>query len=607
LKRLIIKAGFGIALTVLSLGCSPKTVIPPVPSKNGDYQATIDYARKYLNQQVKQHRIAGMAVAVVDSDKIIFSEGFGYEDRAAKKKVTPATPFMVGSVSKLFTSTAILQLVEQKKIALDSPIVSYIPEFAIKSRFSSRQITIRDLLMHESGLPSDLFKGFVLGQKHSAQSDTAYRTIPALLSDEYMARPPRTSFAYCNLGYTLLGNIIERVSGIRYKDYIQDSIFSKLGMNKSCGALDSSSAAMLSKGYLGKDQIDPPFIRDVPAGAIVSSTADLSRFMKALLAGGTLESRRILQDTTLATMWIQQNCDIPLDMNFKVGLTYWLNNPAQGTGRIAFHGGDITPFHAFFGLLPDSKLGVIVLVNSEQGAMVPPIAATALLEAFFKAKTGVQLPAPEVNKIVKPDEQFFKRVCGYYAGGNGLVQVSRSRNRLTTTFTGIPVTLIPREDNTLGIEFKLLGLFPLAAETFGKMQLVPATIQNRSLLAFQILGVTLDIMEKVTPEPVPAEWTARAGSYEVIDSIPGDFTSDKVKQMFSLNNTQLIKDKKSGFFCLDLKMFSSQLKIALKPVSSSEMITCGIGRGSGVTLRAFSKDGDDYLTAYGYTLRKIRK
>lgn len=606
-KQLFTPEIFLIGAVILSVGCSPKIMQSPVPQKAGTYQATIEYARKLIDQKMKSMGVTGMAVAVVDSDKVIFSEGFGYEDKAAKKKVTPSSTFMIGSVTKLFTATAIMQLCEQGKIVLDSPVTTYLPEFTIKSRFQSRPITIRDLMIHESGIPSDYFKGFVVGQKYTSETQTAYRSVPALLSQEYMARPPRTSFAYCNLGFSLLGNVIERVSGVTYKQYITDSIFARIGMKESSAVLDSLSATKLSKGYLANKQVDPPFIRDISAGAVVSNVSDLSLFLQMLLQGGKLGERKVLRDSTLFSMWTPQNTDIPLDLNFRIGLPYWLNSPVPGTGRFAFHGGDIPPYHAFLAVMPDTKLGVVVLINSGVSGMVCPILGTLLMEAFYKAKTGKDLPVPPKKKSVILDPSTSTQLDGYYASGNGLTKVSGEGKSLSINLSGLPVSLLAHDDSSFSMEFKLLGLFPIAAEMFSHMQFDRRIIGKHNLLAFSVYSVPLDVMEKIEPDSIPALWKKRTGNYTLVDSIPDVFTSNIVKQMFITENAMLKLDKKSGFLCIEQRILGTTLRIPIKPVSDNDAVVYGVGRGSGETISAFTKDGKDYIRISGYTMRKVEK
>ncbi len=354
----------GIVLLFL-ISCSSQ--INPAKEGNNKYENAIRFSQHYLKQIIKETGTIGVAVTVIDSNNVVYSEGFGYADLKADKVVTDSTTFMIGSTSKLFTATAVMQLVEQGRICLDSPITAYLPEFKVKSRFNGRQINIRDLLTHESGLPSDIPNGQMIGDIKGDGADTMYRTVAALCENEYVAYPPRTVFSYSNIGFSLLGTIIERVSKRSYSKYIQDSIFQKLGMKHSAVGFDDKRVkAAFSRGYIGEKEEKPLYIRDIPAGSIVSSVADFSLFVRMLFCGGTFNNTHILNENTLQQMWTPQNSDIPLDF-YPIGLCYWLLNQTYIPERIVSHEGTIPPFYTIFAALPDSRLGIVLTVNSETG------------------------------------------------------------------------------------------------------------------------------------------------------------------------------------------------------------------------------------------------
>ena len=179
--------------------------------------------------------------------------------------------------------------------------------------------------------------------------------------------------------------------------------------------------------------------------------------------------------------------------------------------------------------MPDTKLGVVVLVNSGVSGMVCPVLGTLLMEAFYKAKTGRDLPVPPKKKPVTLDQSTLTQLDGYYASGNGLTKVSAEGKSLSINLSGLPVRLIPHDDSSFSMEFKLFGLFPIAAEMFSHMQLDRRTIGKRNLLAFSVYGVPLDVMEKIEPDSIPASWIKRTGKYTLADSIPDVFTDNIVK------------------------------------------------------------------------------
>jgi CubicO group peptidase (beta-lactamase class C family) len=137
---------------------------------------------------------------------VVWSAGFGYADAATRKPAIPQTLYPVGSISKLFTATAVMQLAEQGAVDLDAPLSRYLPQFSIRSRFAgSPPITVRSVLTHHSGLPGDLTQGMWSGG--------SFTTVAERLWEEHTAYPPHLVFNYSNLGYTLLGHMIEAVTG----------------------------------------------------------------------------------------------------------------------------------------------------------------------------------------------------------------------------------------------------------------------------------------------------------------------------------------------------------------------------------------------------------
>jgi CubicO group peptidase (beta-lactamase class C family) len=593
-------------LLALLAGCT-KPPTPPMPEKPSHYQAAREYAHSLITYQMKKSHIVGCAVAVIDSDRVIYSEGFGFADKKAQRKVDDQTAFMVGSVSKLFTATAIMRLVDQGKVCLDSPITAYIPEFSVKARFTSRPIIVRDLLTHESGLPSDQLNGFCLGQAHVPGFDTAYRAVPLFFKDDYMARPPRTAFSYCNLGFSLLGVIIERAGGVDYTRYIQDTIMGTIGMHGSAVSFtDERVRATMSRGYIRGVPVDPPFIRDAPAGSIVSSAADMSLFVKMLLARGAVGEKHALSAAAQEQMWTPQNEGIPLDLDFRVGLTYWLTNPTTAPTRVASHGGDIPPFHALVSVLPDAQLGFVVLVNSEEGAVAPMQLALPLIETFYAAKTGREIPKATVSPAKIVDQKILDHLAGLYATPMGLSRATRVGNNLTFTFAGLPLTLTPNSDSTFSAAFKLLGI-PIAKELTKLITVDFHTIGAKTIAAVRLSGIVMGTGEQFIPGAISPEWMSRVGTYEVTNGFKATFTNPVMEKIYSLKTIKLGFEPKYKILYVQLTGFGATMKMPIMPISPTEAVFYGVSRNGGETVRVYAENGQDFLSMSGFITKKIGK
>lgn len=152
--------------------------------------------------------VEGLSIAIVDDQQIIWSQGFGYADKAKQINATPETVYRVGSISKLFTDTLVMQLAEQGKLDIDQPLKTYLPDFAIKTRFPDAEpITPRNIMTHHSGLPGDMGNGMW------TKNPQPFRHLTSLLKDKYVAYPPNNIWSYSNLGITLLGTMLEKLTG----------------------------------------------------------------------------------------------------------------------------------------------------------------------------------------------------------------------------------------------------------------------------------------------------------------------------------------------------------------------------------------------------------
>jgi CubicO group peptidase (beta-lactamase class C family) len=288
----------------------------------------------------------------------------------------------------LFTGTAAMQLDEKGLLDIDKPVLEYLPEFSIKANARDiSQITPRTLMIHHSGLPADWYENYWNDDPH------AFRQVIGYLRDCTLAFPPNTVFSYSNLATSLMGIIIERASHLSYQDYIEQNILAPLKMVDSAMIANKVSTALLSKAYARYREVEDPILRDAPAGAIFSTMQDMSRFLSMVLAGGSLDGTTILENAALLEMFTPQNTDIELDLGFQVGLNWMLGRPAlAAAGRVCWHDGGSPHYYSMLIALPDVKLGIIVLSNSDDGMINVGLIADEMLKQAIAVKTGNNTP-----------------------------------------------------------------------------------------------------------------------------------------------------------------------------------------------------------------------
>ncbi len=560
-----------------------------------NYDSVKESASPFIWNEMKKSDVTGLSIALVDNQRLVWAQGFGYANLRKEIAATPDTVYRIGSLTKVFTALAAMQLSEQGKLNIDAPLKSLLPEFSVRTRFETGvPISIRDLLTHHSGLPSDFQKGMW------SRNPEPFTTVTRLIKDEYTAYPPGFIFSYSNIGYDLLGHVIERASGQDYVQFIRNSQLKPLGMRYS-GFTPPAAISLLSAGYSrGKEMDDPP-LRDLPAGGMYSTVLDLSRFMKMLFANGTLDNQQIIKPGTLAAMFRPQNENVPLDLGLRVGLGWMLGGLGEveilNAGTVAHKVGATMMFRSAMVVLPKYKLGVVVLSNSStSGRMVSKVAVQALTLALEK-KTGIKQPLQETlqetDLPLPPDVRH--TYVGNYASMVGLAEITSKSDRFNLDALNRTFHLIPHASGKFGVKYALLGLFPFSLAELDDYEVSYSHVAGREILRATTKGSDLLIAEKIRPVPVSKAWQMRVGSYQ-IENLGDDFLLlSKIAIRF--DKSLLIAECSLPFF------FKSTFRFPLRPVSDTEVVLAGLGgRSMGETIRVITVNGKEKLLYSGYVL-----
>ncbi len=318
---------------------------------------------------LRDKHIAGATVAVVRDSALLLAKGYGYADLARRTPVDPRTTlFRIGSISKLFTWTAVMQLVEQGKLDLDADINRYL-DFKIPDTYP-QPITLRHVLTHTPGLEED---GRDLFTDDPARVASMKDWLPAHMPAR--VRPPGVHASYSNWATAVAGYIVERVSGLSYDDYIERHLFEPLGMRyaSSRQPLPAALAPHLAQGYefvAATGAYTPKKFEIVtgaaPAGSFSVSAEDMAAFMRAHLAKGAWNGRRILADSTAVRMQTRLHGHDPRLPGFAHG---FYEQTTAGPRAIG-HGGDTQWFHSDLILLPTEGVGFFVSFNTSTGSQV---------------------------------------------------------------------------------------------------------------------------------------------------------------------------------------------------------------------------------------------
>ncbi len=474
----VVRIGFGILLfcTAMLSAQGPRPAAPkPEPKPQGAANTTSSapemtpqdvgaFLDGIMPQQLGREDIAGVVISVVKDGKVLFAKGYGYSDVEKKKPISPEdTLFRPGSISKLFTWTAVMQLVEQGKLDLDRDVNDYI-DFKIPATYP-RPITLRNIMTHTPGFEESVQELFVADAKD-------LQPLGPYLQKHLPTRifPPGTTPAYSNYATALAGYIVQRVSGQDYFDYIDEHIIKPLGMTHSTfrQPLPDSLASLMSKGYEVASQPPKPFefVQAAPAGSSSVSAMDMTHFMLAHLQNGKYETVQILKPETAQLMHSRQFENLP-DMN---AMCLGFYEETRSGHRIFGHGGDTQYFHSDLHLMPDAQLGFFISYNSAGKGEISTREAVwhAFLDRYFPLELK-DAPAP-TTAAQDADE-----VSGHY------IVSRRSQDNILSVLSVVGETKIFRNsDNTISSkDLKDMSGQPKKFREIGPMMFRDVSDQDR--------------------------------------------------------------------------------------------------------------------------------
>jgi CubicO group peptidase (beta-lactamase class C family) len=345
----------------------PNQVLLSAPHQQGptDPEELETFLDAFFAEQMEALHIPGAVFILVKDGETFFSKGYGLADLESQRPVIPGeTLFRVGSVSKLFTATAIMQLVEQERLDLDDDVNQYLKSFQLEENYP-RPVTIANLLTHTGGFDERLTGTGV-------RSPSELVPLGPYLADNMPPRvmPPGDTISYSNHGYALAGYLVEEISGMPFEQYIEENVLQPLDMNHSSfrQPLRPELASDLAVGYVYTTdyQVMPvEYLNIAPAGSLYATATDMAHFMIAHLQNGRYEGTRILEAETAQEMHRRQFTHHPQ----LAGWAYGFYEHIENGQRALAHGGDITGFSSLLFLLPEQNLGFFVSFNASVSAL----------------------------------------------------------------------------------------------------------------------------------------------------------------------------------------------------------------------------------------------
>ncbi|MEM4271407.1 MAG: serine hydrolase domain-containing protein, partial [Candidatus Pacearchaeota archaeon] len=557
----------------------------------GDYSYSIEKADWLAEKTLIESKLQGLAFAVTNENETLLVRTLG--KASEKEKVNPNTKFYLGSVSKVFTALLVLKLVEEGKLVLDKPITFYLKDLKLIPRNQNDSPpTIRQILYHHSGLPSDEFYNFVNDKNVVLSNIKFYHTLRK--KEIYMAETPGKVMSYSNLGYSLLGILIEETSKKTLEDYAKEKLFTPLQMYNT-SYYYKENEENFSKGFQGSKVLEPMYIRDLPAGSVHSTIQDMQNFVKFLANMGKFQGKVIFQPKTIEEMFKIQKGSL-YDFDFKIALPLWIAHNVQDNMHLYGHGGDVPPFHAYLGVNPNQKQGIVLMTNTFSSASLLENLGKEILSNFYEAKTGSK-PFVKLAKIQKNISKTWQNWEGNYLTPVGWVNVEAKENYLKTNQ---PIVFIPESENEFLYKIRLFfGLIPLNISAIQNYRVkFNKDSNNKKFFAITVLDKFIMMYgQEKEKKQVSDVWKKRTGKYKVINPTAKSFLKDfeisysGSDELIYLNYKIELGQTIPSITCIDI-------------VSENLGYTEGLGRNAGIALVWENTPQGEVLQFSGYKLKR---
>ena len=377
-------------------GVAPEPSVPV--ALDPDLIAKID---ALVQEIMARGQVPGAALGVVKDGALVYGKGFGVTELGGDEPITPESVFSMGSIAKSFVATAVMQLVTEGKIDLDAPITAYLPDFTLAEP-ESQEMTIRQMLSHTSGMP-DIYDWTATVQTDAGALEEHVRG----LSDESLLFMPGEDWAYSDTNFNVLGDVVAKVSGVSFEEYVQTHILTPLGMEHSSFQLSEVDPAQLARPHVtdenGNTEVNAfvPYNRMyAPAAALFSNVPDMARFAMANMNHGELDGVRVLPEASYAEMWAPEAASPWAELFGPIvnyyGLGWWVGEldgrPVNGNY------GAVPGYQSHMAIFMEDGIAVLVAVNlydEETGAFYALEIGNGISTLLLGGEKAIS-PTPEV-------------------------------------------------------------------------------------------------------------------------------------------------------------------------------------------------------------------
>lgn len=492
-----------------------------------DYSATKLFTEKRIHHLMRKKHLPALAVTIVDNQDIIYQQSFGLADIENRIEASPKTVFKLWSLAKVFTAIEIFREVEEGLIDLDHSILEYLPEFTIQSRNNEdKNITVKSILAHRSGLPRNECVLSPDSEHDAGMLDRFERAT----SDCFMAFPVGYRYKYSNLGYDLLGRIIEENRDEGFSGFMQEHLLDKLGMSNSSFRLrDLPDPKLVAKGYeYYKHKYYPiiqPDMNSVPSGNLFSTIEDLSVFLKSVINNEVFKS-----EETIYKMFADHYSKSTDPETMGLG---WKTTKINGIELMAWHdGGPTEGTGAIIAILPYKKIGIALVANSTSFESSNSVSlAIEILKRVLETKSDIEYYPFEKPEKMETNIQLLNSYEGKYAAFGQLLDLKVKNNQLKGRIGRIALNIIPVNETQFIIshwmdKIGLTKIFkpPIEFDKI-KIEFSKNNSPDSCNMIINLDNISFEICPKYPAQVnIPGNWDILLGEYQMAERLPGNKT-----------------------------------------------------------------------------------
>ncbi len=589
---------FSILFPVFLFICSSSFASPsPTPEYSAkNFQVMLKNLSDFIEEQMDDKDIPGISISLVEKKHTLWQQGFGYSDKENELAAKPQTIYAIGSLTTLITATAIMHLVENKKFKLEDKVTTLLPHLfrSTSNRqkeilYFDRSITVRDLLTHHSGLSIAKHKGM-----WSPSPEHFHASVQYALSHP-PPYPAKMIFSHSNIGYSLLGFIIETFTKKNYQNFITENILPSMGLHNTGFYSDVKNKRLLSSHYKKGNKKSILHPRDAPSLGLYSTVEDLGKLAQLFLT----KEASLINHNTINEMLSTQNDPIILDIGKQTGIGWTLAGSKINNAGLIMHRYGTSLFHrSRLILLPEHGIAAAVIANDATSFRAVEDISEQLVIQYLKLKKNIDAISV-INPTAAPPRFPTLNFEQKYASRIGLISLNKIGQHIHADVMGWNFKLNKEPNGWFTIEYQILGILPFKLDWITDLKVSAVDVNGINYIISHYKG-TQFLFGKALINKLQTNdhWQQHVGKYKLANP-------DELSELYEVENGEIKIVNDTLIFEYKLPFWLPlYFQLPIIPIGINDARIAGVGTGYNETISVSNINNTEQLNFSGYLIRK---